>query len=191
MGLYFHHQSHPQLGICFGFGSASSFLPELFLHWSPVAYWAPADLGSSLVSVLSFCLFIRLMGFSRQEYWVVCHSLLQWTTFSQCQWNIPGNEQMKYVNNLQMLSRGGLWKPEGLGLWSENFLSLFISRRCPPPPSWSWQVTIVTELEQVATELKEQTLAISSLGYPSAIFSRDPWGLCYQDNGALLSNKKQ
>ena len=44
-------------------------LLELFLHWSPVAYWAPTDLGSSSFSVLSFCLFILLMGFSRQEYW--------------------------------------------------------------------------------------------------------------------------
>ena len=55
-------------GCCFYFGSISSFFLELFLHWSPVAYWAPTDLGSSLFSVLSFCLFILFMGFSRQEY---------------------------------------------------------------------------------------------------------------------------
>ena len=35
---------------CFCFGSISSFFPELFLHWSPVAYWAPTDLGSSSFS---------------------------------------------------------------------------------------------------------------------------------------------
>ena len=34
-------------GCCFCFGSVSSFFPELFLHWSPIAYWAPNDLGSS------------------------------------------------------------------------------------------------------------------------------------------------
>ena len=56
-------------GCCFCFGSISSFSLELFLHWSPVAYWAPADLGSSSFSVLSFCLFILFIGFSRQEYW--------------------------------------------------------------------------------------------------------------------------
>ena len=56
-------------GCCFCFGSISSFFLELFLHWSPVAYWAPTDLGSSSFSVLSFCLFILFMGFSRQEYW--------------------------------------------------------------------------------------------------------------------------
>ena len=37
-------------------------------EFSPVAYWAPTDLGSSSLSVLSFCLFILFMGFSRQEY---------------------------------------------------------------------------------------------------------------------------
>ena len=51
----------------------------LFLLWlhpfipsgviSPVAYWEPTDLGSSPFSVLSFCLFILFLGFSRQEYW--------------------------------------------------------------------------------------------------------------------------
>ena len=53
---------------CFCFGSVSSFFLELFLHWSPVAHWARIDLGSSSFSVLSFCLFILFMGFSRQEY---------------------------------------------------------------------------------------------------------------------------
>ena len=31
-------------GYCFCFGSIPSFFLELFLHWSPVAYWAPTDL---------------------------------------------------------------------------------------------------------------------------------------------------
>ena len=56
-------------GFCFRFGSISLFFLELFLHWSPVTYWAPTDLGSSSFSVLSFCLFIEFMGFSRQENW--------------------------------------------------------------------------------------------------------------------------
>ena len=56
-------------GCCFCFDSVSSFFQELFLHWSPVAYWAPTYLGGSSFSVLSFCLFIVFMGFSRQEYW--------------------------------------------------------------------------------------------------------------------------
>ena len=70
-------------GCCFCFGSIPLFFLKLFLHWSPVAYGAPTDPRSSSFSVLYFCLFILFMGFSRQEYWVVCHSLLQWTTFCQ------------------------------------------------------------------------------------------------------------
>ena len=35
----------------------SSFFLELFLHSSPVAYWAPTNLGSSSFSVLSFFTF--------------------------------------------------------------------------------------------------------------------------------------
>ena len=54
---------------CFHFGSVSLFFLDLFLHSSPVAYWAPTDLGSSSFSVLSFCLFIFFMGFSRILKW--------------------------------------------------------------------------------------------------------------------------
>jgi len=45
-------------GYSFCFGSIPSFFLELFLHWFPVAYWAPTDLGSFSFSILSFCLFI-------------------------------------------------------------------------------------------------------------------------------------
>ena len=34
-------------GCCFCFGSIPSFFLEVFLHWSPVAYWAPTNLQSS------------------------------------------------------------------------------------------------------------------------------------------------
>ena len=55
---------------CFCLGSVSSFFLELFLHWSPVAYWALTNLESSSFSDLFFfCFFILLMGFSREEYW--------------------------------------------------------------------------------------------------------------------------
>ena len=57
------------VGYCFCFGSIPYFFLELFLHWSPVAYWTRTDLGSSSFSILLFCLFILFMGFSRQEYW--------------------------------------------------------------------------------------------------------------------------
>ena len=35
-------------GCCFCFGSVSSLFLELFLHYSPVAYWTPTDLGRHL-----------------------------------------------------------------------------------------------------------------------------------------------
>ena len=56
-------------GYCFCPGSISSFFLELFLYSSPVAYWAATDLGSLSFSIISFCLFILFMGFSRQENW--------------------------------------------------------------------------------------------------------------------------
>ena len=51
-------------GCCFCFGSVPSFFLELFHHSSPVAYWAPTNLGSKSFSVIPFCLFILFLGFS-------------------------------------------------------------------------------------------------------------------------------
>ena len=80
-------------GCCFCFDSTSSFFLELFLHWSPEAYWAPTDLGSSSFSVLSFCFFILFMGFSRQEFWSglpfpfpVDHILSHVSTMTRLSW---------------------------------------------------------------------------------------------------------
>ena len=56
-------------GYCFCFGSIPSFFLELFLHWSPVAYSALTDLGSSSFHYLIILPFILFMGFLRQEYW--------------------------------------------------------------------------------------------------------------------------
>ena len=74
-------------GYCFCFGSIPSFFLDLFLHWSPVVYWAPTDLWSSSFSVLSFCLFILSWGSQGTNTEVFCHSLLQWATF--CQTSAP------------------------------------------------------------------------------------------------------
>ena len=83
----------PTTGCCFCFCSISSIFLELFLHSSPVAYWAPTNLGSSSFSVLSFCLFILFMGFSRQEYWndlpfpsPVDHILSEFSTIIHLSW---------------------------------------------------------------------------------------------------------
>ena len=83
-------------GCCFCFGSISSFFLKLFLHWSPVAYWALTNLGRSSFCVLSFCLFILFMGFSRQEYWSglpfpfpVDHILSELSTMTHLSWVAP------------------------------------------------------------------------------------------------------
>ena len=69
---------------------------ELFLHWSPGAYWAPTNLGSSSFSVLSFYLFIIFMGFSRKEYWSglpfpspVDHTLSEFSTMTPTVVGVP------------------------------------------------------------------------------------------------------
>ena len=83
-------------GYCFCYGSIPSFFLELFLHWSPVAYWASTELGSFSFSILSFCLFIPFMGFSRQEYWSglpfpspVDHILSDLSTVTRLSWVAP------------------------------------------------------------------------------------------------------
>ena len=83
----------PTTGCCFCFVSVSSFLVELFFHYSPVAYWAPTDLGISSFSVLSFCLFILFMGFSKKEYWSgllfpspVDHVMSELSTITHLSW---------------------------------------------------------------------------------------------------------
>ena len=54
----------------FCFDPAPTSFLELFLCSSPVAYWTLTNLGGGSHSrVISFCLFILFMGFSRQEYW--------------------------------------------------------------------------------------------------------------------------
>ena len=65
-------------GHCFRFGSLSSFLLELFLHSSSVAYWASTNLRSSSFSVLFFAFSYRSWDSQDKNTEVVCHSLFQW-----------------------------------------------------------------------------------------------------------------
>ena len=56
--------------------------------------------------------FILFKEFSRQEYWVVCHSLLQWTTF--CQTSPPwpvllGWPPMAWLNFIELDKAVVLW----------------------------------------------------------------------------------
>ena len=60
--------SHPQLDVVF---TLAPFLHSFWTYFSTLlhsildTYWP----GSSSFSVISFCLFILFMGFSRQKYW--------------------------------------------------------------------------------------------------------------------------
>ena len=87
--LDFHHQSHPQMGVFgfFSFSSVSSFFLKLFLHWSPVAYWAPTNLGVHLSVSYLFAFSYCSWGSQGNNTEVLCHSLLQRATF--CQNSLP------------------------------------------------------------------------------------------------------
>ena len=107
-------------GYYFCFGSIPSFFLELFLHWSPVIYWAPTDLGSSSFSILSFCLFILLMGFSRQEYWSglpfpspVDHRM--WSTFCQTSPPWPVHLEWPHTAWLSFTELDKLWSCDQIG----------------------------------------------------------------------------
>ena len=52
-------------------------------HVHQVAYWTPTDLESSSFSVLFFAFSYCSWGSQGKNTEVVCHSLLQWTTFCQ------------------------------------------------------------------------------------------------------------
>ena len=64
--LYFHHQTHPQMGIVFALAQ------PLHSLWSSFATVLQCYIGHLLtwgVHLSSFSCFILFMGFSRQEYW--------------------------------------------------------------------------------------------------------------------------
>ena len=99
-------------GCCFCFGCIPSFFLELFLHWSPVVYWVPTNLGSSSFNVLSYCLFILFMlNWSGLPFpSPVDHILTGSSAFSKCSLNI-----WKFL--VHVLSKPGL----------ENFEHYFAS----------------------------------------------------------------
>ena len=134
----------------FCFGSILSFFLELSLHWSPVGYWAPTDLGSSSFSIPSFCLFILFMRFSRQVYWSglpfpspVDHILSDLSTMTRPSWVAP-HGMAKFH-----------WVRQGCGpvIRLASFLWLWFQCLCPLMPSrntycligfllpWTWGIS--------------------------------------------------
>ena len=86
--LYFHNQSHPQLGVVF------TLAPSLYSFWcyfSTLFQWYIGHLPKwgvhfsvSYLFAFSYCSW----GSQGKNIVVVCHYLLQWTTF--CQQSSPG-----------------------------------------------------------------------------------------------------
>ena len=68
---------------CFYFGLVSSFFLELFLHWSPVAIRHLPTWGVHLSVSYLFGFSYYSWGSPGKNAEVVCHSLLQRTTFCQ------------------------------------------------------------------------------------------------------------
>ena len=87
---------------CFCFCSIPSFFLELFLHWSTVAYWAPTDRGVHLsVSYLFACSYCS-WGSQGKNTEMVCHSLLQWSTF--CQTSPPWPTRLGWPHTAWLLN---------------------------------------------------------------------------------------
>ena len=70
-------------GCCFCFGSIHSFFLELFLHRSPIAYWAPLTWGVHLSVSYLFAFSYCSWGSQCKNTEVVYQSLLQWITSCQ------------------------------------------------------------------------------------------------------------
>ena len=96
IGPCFYQLSHLQLGIAFALAPSlhsfwSYFSTDLQWHIGHLLTW-----GVPLFSILSFCLFILFMGFSRQEYWSglpfpspVDHILSHLSTMTRPSWVAP------------------------------------------------------------------------------------------------------
>ena len=161
---------------CFCFGSIPSFFLELFLHWSPVAYWAPTDLRSSSFSILSFCLFILFMGFQGKNTEVVCHAFLQWTTF--CQTSPPWPARLGWPH-MTWLSFIALDKAVVCVIRLTSFLWLWFQCVCPLMPlaiptvllgfllTWMWGI--------FSGLLQQSTAAASYLGGGVSPHCRPSW----------------
>ena len=80
-------------GHCFHFGSVSSLFLELFFQSSPVAYWAPTDLGNSSLSVISFTLLTKVCLVNAMVFPVVMYGCESWTIKKTEHWGIDAFEQ--------------------------------------------------------------------------------------------------
>jgi len=204
-----HHQTLLLLpvtsttGHCFCFGSVSSFFLELFIHSSSVAYWVPTDLGSSSFNVLSFCLFILFMGFSRQEFWSglpfpssVDHILSELSTVTLPSWValhgmahsfIELDEVNSVVHVIILISFLWLWYSSCV-LWQIRIRGLW---KLPDGRDWLWGKLGKLDLVLMGRAVLNKSLVQFSVGgcgcVPSLLFDLRPnYGGGNEDNGDLL-----
>ena len=119
-------------GYCSCFGSIPSFFLELFLHWSPVAYWALIDLGVRLSVSYHFAFSYYSCGSQGKNTEVVCHSFLQWTTF--CQTSPPWSFRLGWPQRA-WLTFIELYKVVVHVIKLASFLWLWFQCVCPLMPS--------------------------------------------------------
>ena len=128
-------------GYCFCFDSIPSFFLELFLYWSPLAYWAPTDLGSSSFSILSICLFLLFMG---QEFWSdfplpcpVDHILSDLSTMTRPSWVAPHDDWENAIALDTMQRNRASSRREGKVSWIlfSPFVSLIFFSPLSPLPA--------------------------------------------------------
>ena len=152
--------SHIHNWMLFLLCSVSSLFLELFLHWSPVAYWARTNVGSS-----SFCLFIFFMGISGQEYWSglpfpspVDHVLSELSTMTRPSWVAPHGMAYSFIeldkamvhvirlvsflcSVIVVFSLSSLWWKKISFLmretdWGENWILFWWAGPCSLPVIW-------------------------------------------------------
>ena len=163
------------IGYCFCFGSIPSFFLELLLHWSPVAYWAPTDLGSSPFSILSFRLFILYMGFSSQEYWSglpfpspVDHILSDLSTMTRPSWVAPHGMVLFHLDKAVVCV---IRLASCLWLWFQSVWPLM-------PSLSAYRLTWVSLALDVGISsqlLQQSTAAALYLGHGVAPLGHRPW----------------
>ena len=72
IGLYFYHQTYPQLSVSFPLWPSHFILSRAISNcrlFFPSSILDTFQSAGSCFGIISFCLFIMFMWFSQQEYW--------------------------------------------------------------------------------------------------------------------------
>ena len=161
----------------------SSFFLELALHWSPVA---PADLGSFSFSALFIAFSYCSWGSQGNNTEVVCHSLLQWTTF--CQTSPPWPVYLGWPHTawLNFIELDKLWS-----MWSDWLVVCDCSFSLPA--IWCLLSTptilfgfLLPCTWGISSLLLQQSIAAAPyLGHGVVPLSRCPWAWTWQSSCQL------